>query len=73
MKNARRQVAAIARKPSTTMTAIAHRGNSEPGLVLWSEPGDEGAVLAVRDTERRDAEATEAAEEEDMEAMTESA
>lgn len=34
MRKARRHVAAIARKPRTTMTAIAQRGNSE----VWGAP-----------------------------------
>jgi len=46
MKNARTHVVAIARKPSTDMTAMAHRGKLELLEPVWMLPLDVGPPKA---------------------------
>jgi hypothetical protein len=79
MKKASIHVAAIARKPSMTMTAIAQRGKEEeePGCWTspdWTPPDAEGSA-AEREAERDESEAArrEEAEAEAREAEEEAA
>jgi hypothetical protein len=63
IRKARMQHAAIARKPSTTITAMAQRGNPEPEegdctLPPWED--EEDAELRVALADAADAEAAEA-------------
>jgi hypothetical protein len=79
IRKARMQDAAIARKPSTTITAMAQCGNPEPEEGDCTSPpweDEEDAVLRVALADAADAEATEAedadAAEEEEAAITES-
>lgn len=76
MRKASTHVATMARKPRTTMTAIAQWGKMEPAEVGWRFPEEVelGAVVrvAVRAADAEDADAAEA-DEEAIDAMTESA
>ena len=69
-KNARRQEAAIARKPSTTMTAMAQCGKGEfEEADCTCPPGEEVGVLVFVDVRwARDDEDASAAEAEDADA-----
>lgn len=82
MRKARTQVAAIARKPSTTMTAMAHRG--KPSLVEsdWTFPVNAAVPVKVVGvpfivvslvSDATDAEETETRDAESAEAEAEDA
>lgn len=64
MKKASIHVAAIARNPSTTMTAIAQRGKEEEEEAYWTSPDVEGLAAAEREAERDESEAARREEEE---------
>lgn len=75
MKKASIHVAAIARKPSMTMTAIAQRGKEEEEAPDWTLPDAEGSEAAEREAETDESEAArrEEAEAEAREAEEEAA
>jgi hypothetical protein len=64
MRKASIHVAAIARNPSTTMTAIAQRGKEEEEEACWTLPDAEGLEAAEREAERDESEAARTEEEE---------
>ena len=56
MKKVSRHIAAIARKPSTTMTAIAQRGKEESDIARWTCPSAVD-VCEAKDWDLKDREA----------------
>lgn len=64
MRKASIQVAAIARNPRTTITAIAQRGKEEAEEACWTSTDAEGFKAAEREAERDESEAARMAEEE---------
>ena len=74
MRKVRIHVVAIARNPSTTMTAIAHRGKDDPELACCTPPPvDVGFAVCVRvESAAASDEDDAAAAEDDDDAATES-
>ncbi len=72
MKKVSRHIAVIARKPSTTMTAIAQWGKGESDIACWTCPSAVNVCDAkdwdLEDREASDAELDDAAANDDDEA-----